>query len=43
MVEGAPLNATRQQIRRGFRQRRAALAPGERLQAAAGLARHLGE
>jgi 5-formyltetrahydrofolate cyclo-ligase len=43
MVEGAPLNATRQQIRREFRQRRAALVPGERLQAAAGLARHLGE
>lgn len=38
-----PLNPTRDALRRQLRQRRAALPPGERLAAAAEVARHLGE
>ena len=38
-----PLNPTRHALRRQLRQRRAALPPGDRLAAAAEVARHLGE
>ncbi|WP_246149909.1 5-formyltetrahydrofolate cyclo-ligase [Arenimonas fontis] len=37
------MSAARRQLRQAFRRRRAALGPGERLEAAAEVARHLGE